>query len=104
MHEEGALEDFYNFRTDWVWDPGRLASFAAEPASYLFTNYLCSHAQCIEASAQIKVLSPDSITIHGGPDTPKYEGDQRRYFAQNPYVDVTIQGDGEISCAEALSK
>ncbi|MCB1705578.1 MAG: radical SAM protein [Halioglobus sp.] len=104
VHDDGALERFYNFRTDWVWDPDRLASFTAEPAIYLFTNYLWSHAQCIEVSARIKALSPDSITIHGGPDTPKYEGDQRRYFEQYPHVDVTIQGEGEISCAEALSR
>ena len=104
IYEEGALEEFYNFRTDWIWDPDRLQSFAAEPAVYLFTNYLWSHGECIETSAKIKALSPNSITIHGGPDTPKYEGDQRRYFAENPHVDVTIQGEGEISCAEVLSK
>lgn len=104
VHEEGALENFYNFRTDWVWDPDRLGSFTAEPAIYLFSNYLWSHVQCIEVSAQIKALSPDSITIHGGPDTPKYEGDQRRYFAEHPHVDVAIQGEGEFSCAQALSR
>ena len=86
VHEDGALEEFYDFRTDWVWDPDRLETFTAEPAIYLFTNYLWSHKECIQVSEQIKALSPDSITIHGGPDTPKYEGefssDEVRHFLE----------------------
>jgi radical SAM superfamily enzyme YgiQ (UPF0313 family) len=104
VYEDGALEEFYDFRTDWVWDPNRLEAFTAEPAIYLFTNYLWSHQECIQVSEQIKELSPDSITIHGGPDTPKYENDQHRYFAEFPSVDVIIRGEGEVAGAEALSK
>ncbi len=104
VHEEGALEEFYNFRTDWIWDEERLPGFTSEPAIYLFSNYLWSHAQAVEASARIKALSPDSITIHGGPDTPKYKEDQHRHFENHPHIDVTIQGEGEVSCAEVLSK
>ncbi|MFT4517921.1 MAG: radical SAM superfamily enzyme YgiQ (UPF0313 family) [Halioglobus sp.] len=104
VHEGGILEEFFDFRTDWVWDPGHLESFTSEPAIYLFTNYLWSHKECMEVSEQIKALSPDSITIHGGPDTPKYEVDQTRYFTENPSVDITVRGEGEIACAEALVK
>ncbi|MCB1688405.1 MAG: radical SAM protein [Halioglobus sp.] len=104
VHEEGALEEFYNFRTDWIWDDDRLAGFTKEPAIYLFSNYLWSHAQSVEASERIKALSPNSITIHGGPDTPKYEEDQHRHFANHPHIDITIQGEGEVVCAEVLSK
>ncbi|MFK7978322.1 MAG: radical SAM protein, partial [Halioglobus sp.] len=103
VHEDGALEEFYNFRTDWVWDPKRLESFTAEPAIYMFTNYLWSHKECVEVCAQIKALSPDSITIHGGPDTPKYANDQERYFAENPHVDIAVRGEGEVVGAMVLS-
>lgn len=103
VHEEGALDEFYNFRTDWVWDPDRLDEFTKEPAIYLFTNYLWSHKECVEVSAQIKARSPDSITIHGGPDTPKYVNDQERYFANYPHVDIAIRGEGEVVGAEVLA-
>lgn len=103
VHEDGALDEFYNFRTDWVWDPQRLEAFTSEPAIYMFTNYLWSHKECIEVCAQIKALSPDSITIHGGPDTPKYINDQERYFAENPHVDIAVRGEGEVVGAEVLS-
>ncbi len=43
VHDGGALEEFYNFRTDWVWSEDRLEEFTAEPAIYLFSNYLWSH-------------------------------------------------------------
>lgn len=103
-YEGGALDEFYNFRTDWVWDPERLEQLTAEPAIYLFSNYLWSHKECLEVSAQIKARSPDSITIHGGPDTPKYPGDEQKYYEQFQHVDITVRGEGEVTCAEVLSR
>jgi len=103
VYEDGALDEFYNFRTDWIWDHERLEHYTREPAIYLFSNYLWSHKECIEVSAKIKQLSPGSITIHGGPDTPKYEGDELRYFESNPHIDVTVRGEGEETCAAVLS-
>jgi hypothetical protein len=101
--EDGALEERYNFRTDWVWNDDRLAEFTAEPSVFLFSNYLWSHARCIAISEQVKQRNPACITIHGGPDTPKYEGDSRAYFAAHPHVDITIRGEGEVSAAETLA-
>ncbi len=53
----------------------------------------------------IKQLSPDSITIHGGPSTPKYEVDAEQFFVDNPHVDVAVRGEGEetFSCVLAPS-
>ncbi len=102
-HEGGRLEAVYDFRTDWVWSDDRLEHFTAEPAIYLFSNYLWSHERCIDVSRRIKERSPGSVTIHGGPDTPKYEEDNVAYFAAHPHVDVTVRGEGEISAAETLA-
>jgi hypothetical protein len=102
-HEGGRLQERLNFRTDWVWADSRLEGFAAEPALYLFSNYLWSHARCIEVSRQVKERSPASITIHGGPDTPKYERDVAAYFDAHPHVDVIVRGEGELSATEALA-
>ena len=35
-------------------------------------------------SKRVKERSPYSITVHGGPDTPKYEADTAAYFARPP--------------------
>ena len=98
----GQLDEFYDFRTDWVWSDDRLAEFTAEPAIYLFSNYLWSHQRCVAVSERIKQLSPASITIHGGPDTPKYEKDMYAYFEAHPHVDVTVRGEGEMTAAHLL--
>jgi radical SAM superfamily enzyme YgiQ (UPF0313 family) len=103
-YKGGSLDEFYNFRLDWVWDDSRTEGFTAHPAIYLCSNYLWSHEKSISVSATVKRLSPDSITIHGGPDTPKYEADAKAYFDEFPHVDIIIRGEGEASAAETLDK
>ncbi|CAA0121725.1 Hopanoid C-3 methylase [Halioglobus japonicus] len=100
----GCLEEFYDFRLDWIWDEERTAGFTAKPAIYLFSNYLWTHGNSIAVSETVKRLSPDSITIHGGPDTPKYAQDAEDYFAKFPHVDIIIRGEGEATCADTLDK
>ncbi|HMS87630.1 MAG TPA: radical SAM protein [Acidimicrobiales bacterium] len=101
--EEGRLDEEYELRTDWWWNEENFDFLTAEPAIYLFSNYLWSHALCLEVSRRVKERSPGSITVHGGPDTPKYERDVERYFAANPHVDVTVRGEGEVTTAELLA-
>jgi radical SAM superfamily enzyme YgiQ (UPF0313 family) len=72
------------------------------PAVLLFSNYLWSHVENLRTSERAKRLSPGSVTIHGGPDTPKYEGEVERYFRANPHVDITVRGEGEVTFAEIL--
>lgn len=103
-YEGGRLDAFYDFRLGWVWDDERVAAYTASPAIYMCSNYLWSHEQSIRASETVKRLSPDSITIHGGPDTPKYEGDGKEYFAAFPHVDIIVRGEGEATAAEVLDK
>jgi radical SAM superfamily enzyme YgiQ (UPF0313 family) len=100
----GCLEEFYDFRLDWFWDDRRTAQFTARPAIYLFSNYLWTHENSIAVSETVKRLSPGSITIHGGPDTPKYAQDASDYFARFPHVDIIIRGEGEASAADTLDK
>jgi radical SAM superfamily enzyme YgiQ (UPF0313 family) len=100
----GFLDEFYDFRLDWFWDDERLEAFTAKPAVYLFSNYLWSHEQNIVVSETVKQRSPGSITIHGGPDTPKYAEDALKYFATYPHVDIIVRGEGEASAAEVLDK
>lgn len=103
-YEGGCLDEFYDFRLDWIWDDERTAAFTSKPAIYLFSNYLWTHGNSIAVSETVKALSPDSITIHGGPDTPKYAQDGEDYFAKFPHVDIIIRGEGEASAADTLDK
>lgn len=101
-YDGGRLDRAYEIRTDWLWNDDHLEHFTAEPAIYLFSNYLWSHKRCLEVSRRVKELSPQSITVHGGPDTPKYADDVVAYFDANPHVDVTVRGEGEATAVELL--
>ena len=84
VFDGGRLGQHYNFRREWVWLEDRFEQHTSRPAIYMFSNYLWSHAQCIEISRRVKAASPASITMHGGPDTPKYEADARGVLRREP--------------------
>jgi hypothetical protein len=99
----GELEASYDFRPRLFWDDQRLDAAAADPGIFLFSNYIWSTASNLELSARIKELNPWSITIHGGPNTPKYLADAEEFFADNPHVDIAVHGEGEATFAELLA-
>jgi radical SAM superfamily enzyme YgiQ (UPF0313 family) len=98
----GVLEESYDFRPRLVFDEARLTKVAADPGIFLFSNYIWCHEQNIALSTLVKKINPHSITIHGGPNTPKYEADVEQFFADNPHVDITVRGEGEATFADLL--
>jgi len=101
-YEGGRLEESYDFRPRLLWDRGRLEARASAPGIYLFSNYIWSTPTNLAHSALVKELNPHALTIHGGPDTPKFERDTERYFAENPHIDVTVHGEGEATFPHLL--
>jgi hypothetical protein len=102
-HDGGALEQTYAFRPRLCWDASRLkAAGHGPPGIFLFSNYIWSSEPNLADSATVKRLNPDHITVHGGPDTPKYERDVERFFAAHPHVDVAVHGEGEATFAAML--
>jgi radical SAM superfamily enzyme YgiQ (UPF0313 family) len=70
---------------------------------YLFSHYLWSSAENLAMSAKLKAADPSCITIHGGPNVPKYEADLETYFRTHPHVDIAVRGEGEVTAAETLA-
>jgi radical SAM superfamily enzyme YgiQ (UPF0313 family) len=101
-YKGGMLTEHYRFVPDWLTRRERLSSRAREAGIYLFSNYLWSHGQNLAYSELVKRVNAASVTIHGGPDTPKYEPDVEAYFRENPHVDVAVHGEGEQTSAELL--
>jgi radical SAM superfamily enzyme YgiQ (UPF0313 family) len=100
--DDGALTELYDFRTDWLIDERRVSDYTDEPAIYLFSSYVWSNGANLTISQKAKYLSPDSITIHGGPSVPKYEGDVMEWFEANPHADIAVHNEGELATAEIL--
>ena len=92
----------FDLSSHWAFNRSGIVERSDEPAIFLFSNYVWSHAKNLKLSATVREANPDSITIHGGPDTPKYEDDQREYFASHPHVDIIVRGEGEETFTELL--
>jgi radical SAM superfamily enzyme YgiQ (UPF0313 family) len=98
----GRLSQAYQFVPDWCDRTVPALTGGEPPAIYLFSNYIWSHAWNVARSAEVKAKSPHSLTVHGGPNTPKYAADVDTFFAMNPHVDIAVHGEGEATFAAVL--
>jgi hypothetical protein len=105
-HLPAAAHERLRLAPLWYTAPGAtsevLAALREWPTVLLFSCYAWNHArnQRIAAAAKRQLLS--CVTVFGGPDVPKYEGDAERYFAMHPQVDIAVRGEGEATFAELL--
>jgi hypothetical protein len=103
-HEDGALEQAYDFRPRLFWDQRRLERAAdGAPGIFLYSNYIWNTSYNLDQSALVNQRGPHHINVHGGPNTPKYLGDVERFFAANPHVHVAVHGEGEATFTHMLA-
>ena len=100
--DRGRLRERYDFVPLFLCDAATLEGFARTPSIFLFSNYVWNVEENLALSALVKRINPDSITIHGGPSTPKYDEDSHEFFATHPHVDVAVRGEGETTFTALL--
>jgi hypothetical protein len=100
----GRLAEHFEIRR-----PETAASFLADvarrsgPAVMLCSDYVWSLEANLEAAQQARALNPELIVIHGGPSSPKYEGDAERFLDDHGDVaHVVTRGEGERTICEVL--
>lgn len=103
-YKGGALTERYRFHPDWLVRPQQIPRLVEKAGVFLFSNYNWSHRHNLSISRKVKILNSRSITIHGGPNTPKYEADTAAYFQEHPDVDIVVRGEGEVTLAEILDQ
>lgn len=103
QYDGGRLDDFYEFYPAWLPDVLGVPAAGGPRAVYLFSHYIWSSADNLALSAKLKASDPSCVTIHGGPNVPKYEKDLEALFRDHPHVDVAVKGEGEVTAAEALA-
>ena len=101
-HCAARTHDHFAFHPRFLARKGHVDVDPSQPAIYLYSNYIWTHLAHLESSAAAKQENPLAITIHGGPNTPKYPADCERYMADYPHVDVTVRGEGEATFAAML--
>ncbi|MGI9603811.1 MAG: B12-binding domain-containing radical SAM protein [Acidimicrobiales bacterium] len=101
--EGGVLNDTYSYHPRFFFPAEQdVVDLGETPSIYLFSNYVWSVDDHLQLSKTVKERSPASITIHGGPSTPKYEEDAQQFFVDHPHVDVAVRGEGEETFAHVL--
>ncbi len=100
--EGGRLRERYDLLPLFFCDAELIAERARTPSIFLFSNYMWNLEENLALSALVKRVNPENVTIHGGPSTPKYEGDAQRYFDEHTHVDVAVRGEGEATFVAIL--
>ncbi len=101
---DGALGAAYDVRRPVTGAEAlRLLAGRRGPAVLLCSNYVWSVDHNLEVARRAKALCPELVVVHGGPSTPKYEGDAARFLAEHRAVaDVLVQGEGEVALCRVL--
>ena len=104
---DGLLERHYHIHKI---RPAGLAGFELEdlwpaldglgPALCLLSSYVWNHALNIRVAREIRARAPQALVIIGGPEVPKYPGETEAFLRENPFIDIAVLGEGEVSCAE----
>ncbi len=103
--EEGRLAEFFRFIPSYGMDLEELVRIcrAFGPGVWLFSDYIWTVDHCLKVSKAIKKSDCRNITIHGGPNAPKYQEACQRFLIENPHVDFIVRGEGEVTALALLS-
>ena len=105
VHDRGSLTSTYEIRRPELLPAIRddLACRSG-PAVLLLSNYLWTIEDNLEAASELVAQEPRLVVVHGGPSTPRYEGDVERYFADHgSLAQILVRGEGEVTIGEVLA-
>lgn len=107
VYKGGLLNSFFAFdrlanRQPAEWQYFNQAANTNPPAVWLFSSYMWNHKDNMTVVREVKQASPDALVIMGGPHIPAYDEQNRKFLQDNPFVDITVRGEGEITLAEIL--
>ncbi len=106
-YEGGSLAEAYCFAPILHTAPHRLPNLLPDladwPTVFLFSDYTWTRDANLAMCARVKEEVPLALTIHGGPEMPKYAEDAETFFRDNPWVDCGVRGEGEATLAALLA-
>lgn len=73
------------------------------PGFVMFSDYMWNIDDHLEASALVKQVSPESITVHGGPSFPSHADPCREFLLEHRHIDYGVVGEGEKTAVELLT-
>ena len=78
-----------------------ILSKVENPSIVGFSNFVWNTQINYKLAKKIKEKYPNCIVVFGGQGTPKSDRISN-FFVEHPYIDIAVQGEGEISFKEIL--
>lgn len=94
-HFEWAPFLFHNDRLD------RLVGRYEAPAVAAFSSLMWNAQLSLRVAEQVKRRFPDCLVVFGGANVPHHP---ERFFAQHPFVDAAVRGEGEAPFTAILER
>lgn len=93
-----------NFEIEIFKDPQKFCDAVIEkkPAVVGFSNYVWNLELSSEIAKQIKLQSPETLVIFGGPNFPLEDERRKKWLNDHPFVDLYIIGEGEEPFAQII--
>jgi radical SAM superfamily enzyme YgiQ (UPF0313 family) len=88
--------------TDWIWKRDVVAETAERLAKndiVAFSTYVWNHRYNYELARQIKAINPNTLIVFGGPEPAITDPN---FFIDNPFMDLVICYEGEITFKRLL--
>ena len=88
--------------TEWIWKRDEVVPIVQRLAQndiIAFSTYVWNHNYNYELARLVKELNPGVLTVFGGPEPAITDAD---LFRKNPFMDIVITFEGEITFKELL--
>ncbi|OHA38123.1 MAG: hypothetical protein A3G03_01610 [Candidatus Taylorbacteria bacterium RIFCSPLOWO2_12_FULL_44_15c] len=80
--------------------PSKIIAAWDNPAVLAFSSSMWNHELNLALAKQARQLNPKVLIVFGGPHIP---AETKTFLEQNPFVDVAVLSEGEVTFAEVLT-
>lgn len=96
-----ALDDAYNFNIHFLrGDTADIIGGFKDPALVCFALYVWNYRASMRVAAAAKAAYPKAQIVCGGYSVPKAPDKLERFFAEFPFIDILVHGEGEFTFAD----
>lgn len=96
-----VLNDAYNFNIHFLrGDTADIVGGFDKPALVCFALYVWNYRASMRVAEATKAANPRARIVCGGYSVPKSPDKLQRFFAEFPFVDILVHGEGEFTFAD----
>ncbi len=99
------INEYFNIEYRYLRQSGQqLVSSMESPAIVGFSCYVWNFRGTLAAAKAVKEAYPKALVVLGGFSIPKLKDRIANFFTTNPFIDVLVHGEGELTFANFLKE